>query len=158
MDNSIIYGYFRLGKKIEQVKNRYTYYEWLFWQQSFTGCPNAYDDNGNELRAMPFQKQVNELVSYEDLNDTIIELLEFKQREFERFLASLSNDDVTYLKTKFMMHIKLDSNLELEQDAINECNQIEEASGYRFGFKNDEAVDLTNDYETNFNNILSMLG
>ncbi|MEJ6399954.1 hypothetical protein [Nicoliella lavandulae] len=157
MDNTIIYDYFKLPSKIEHARKRYTYYDWLFWQQSFMSCPNAYDDNGNKIGFIPFQKQVDNLLSYEDLNDNVVDMLNFKWQEFNRYLDDLTGNEHDYLRTKFMLHTVSSSNAGLEQSTINECNQIEEASGYRYGFINDKAVDLTNDFETNFDNILSVL-
>lgn len=157
LEEKQITDYFNLSTKIAKAKKRYTYYDWLFWQQSFISSPCNMDENGNQLSYEPYARQVDDLVDYQSFSDMLVDLLEFKKHEFSKYLASLDSKTLDYLKTRYMLRKDIPEDTAIDTDTINEINQIEEACGHKYHILEDNAVDLSNDYKSNLNNILGAL-
>lgn len=46
---------------------------------------------------------------------------------------------------------------QLELSALNECNQIEEATARKFGYADEVAIDVTDDVNSMMNQVLGMI-
>ncbi|GLB47399.1 hypothetical protein WR164_13780 [Philodulcilactobacillus myokoensis] len=156
IDYDLIKSYFRIDNKIKAVHSHKVRYVWRFWQQSFINSPLNYDSNGNKISIKPFQLQVNDLVDYESFVHDTTDLLRFKKHYFNRYLINLNEHDLNYLKKMYLFKTnKPEHNHELDQQTMNELNQIEEATEWRFKLPVNKAVDIT---DNPFSNLDKMLG
>lgn len=158
LDRLLIKEYMCLRTKISRQQQRYKYAEWLFWQQSFMSCPDAFDANGNRVHVARYDKQMNALIDLGAQTNLNAQILGFKHQYFERYLHSLSKDNYDYLRAVYRYAKKMPVNTIIDQQALNECNQIEEATGYRFNLRVTHAVDITEDVNKNMRQVLGMLG
>ncbi|GHP14296.1 hypothetical protein YK48G_17210 [Lentilactobacillus fungorum] len=158
LDKLLIKGYMHLSDKIQRQQKRFEYAEWLFWQQSFMSCPDAFDANGNPTHVARYDKQVDALIDLEAQTNLNADILTFKRDYFQKFLHSLPAADYDYLRDAYYAGKDIPNNPEIDQQALNECNQIEEATGYRFNLPVTQAVDITADINRNMRQVLGMLG
>lgn len=61
-----------------------------------------------------------------------IEISEFKWRQFNRYLDTLSKEQRLFLKEKYMLHRDHLENEPIERDCADEIKEIEQAARYRF--------------------------
>ena len=93
----------------------------------------------------------------ESLADEVSQEMTFKGHLWASYLNGLPSHDKAYLKAKFKRGERLPINIEIEQSALNECNQIEEATTLRFGLADEQAVDVSDDVNQMMNQVLGMI-
>jgi len=69
----------------------------------------------------------------------------------------LPNNDYMYLVMKYRKHGEVVSNALIEQQTLNECNQIEEATEHRFGLEVEVSVEPKEDVNEMMNQVLGMI-
>lgn len=158
LDQLLITNYMHLNDKLQRQQRRYQFAEWIFWQQSFMNCPEAFDSNGNPIYTTRYDKQMDSLIDLEAQTNLNQQILTFKRHYFQRFLHSLPTGDHAYLRAVYYYGKGIPNQLKLDQQALNECNQIEEATAYRFGLPVTHAIDITNDVNRNLRQALEMMG
>ncbi|QEA32125.1 hypothetical protein [Secundilactobacillus malefermentans] len=157
LDQSLIHEYMNIRYKQTRIKARFKSIKHLFWEQSFIRSPFAIDDNGNPESIVRYDRQVNALIDLEALSQQTQTELNFKRNYFNKYLMKLPNNDYMYLVMKYRKHGEVVSNALIEQQTLNECNQIEEATEHRFGLEVEVSVEPKEDVNEMMNQVLGMI-
>lgn len=161
LDRQLIAGYMAIGSKQHRQKKRLTRIWYEFWNQSFTHCPQNVDENGNSQNSLRYDKQVDAILDMASLIENNQRVLNFKNHYWQRYLNTLETPDRAYLVRRYRQQQPAINNDALDRSALNECNQIEEAAGYRFGIPADKAVDVVTsnkNIDAMMNQVLGMIG
>lgn len=129
--------YLFLKKRIKESRERLRETDRLFFAQTMSSYVT---DNGMQIISKGFDVQRNcnvhlDIVAAIEQN---IEICEFKRRQFNRYLDTLSKEQRFFLKKKYMLHRDYLENEPLERDCADEIKEIEQAARYRFGIEEKE--------------------
>lgn len=129
--------YLFLKKRIKESRERLRETDRLFFAQTMSSYVT---DNGMQIISKGFDVQQNcnrhlDIVAAIEQN---IEICEFKRRQFNRYLDTLSKEQRLFLKKKYMLHRDHLENEPLERDCADEIKEIEQAARYRFGIEERE--------------------
>ncbi|MDE3295718.1 hypothetical protein [Lacticaseibacillus rhamnosus] len=134
LDRSLINEYNHIGRRIAAIKQQASGFEYAFWHQSFMGCSLALDENGNRLSAPNVEKLVIRLVSIQETNQLATDALTFKQRQYRRYLSTLSDSD------RLAIVQPSTAPADLLTATLDEIREIEEAASWRFGWLVDQHI------------------
>lgn len=155
-DRALIIEYLTLDKKIQRASDRMNQVRKDFYaSHSFVGSL-ALDENGNRIIQPSAYTLVNQLIDNELSKDRCVEVNRFKQRYFQRYLSGLSDADREYLVRNFILQQPCSNDL-LDKKTLNECESIQEATAWRFGFEQEVHLELDNDVNNNLEEMLAML-
>lgn len=154
-----LYRYANLPIEIKLLEARKEYYHWEFYQQSFhTGVVFS----GHDIRsqAIKADKAVIELLEKLRVLDEHIEVLVLKQKYWNDFLTTLSDKDVSYIRSRFSKREVVPANKRVDGLALEEISEIETAVNFQTG--RDDLVTgkyklRTGDFMSNIDEILSMV-
>lgn len=134
LDCSLINDYNHIGRRIAAIKQQACSFEYAFWQQSFMGSSLALDENGNRLSAPNVEKLVIRLVSIQETNQLATDALAFKQRQYRRYLSTLSDSE------RLAIIQPNTAPAALLTATLDEIGEIEEAASWRFGWLVDQHI------------------
>lgn len=157
LDESLIREYMHLNSKHQRIMARLARIKKAFWQQSFMRSPLDVDEVGNPNRIVRFDKQINAILDMESLANEVSQEIVFKAHLWARYINGLSTGNKAYLLAKYKRGEQVPLHLEIEQSAVNECNQVEEATALRFGLADERAVDVSNDVNQMMNQVLGII-
>jgi len=129
--------YLFLKKRIKESRERLRETDRLFFAQTMS---SYITEDGMQIISKGFDVQRNcnvhlDIVAEIEQN---IEICEFKRRQFNRYLDTLSKEQRFFLKKKYMLHRDYLENEPLERDCADEIKEIEQAARYRFGIEEKE--------------------
>lgn len=157
LDQSLIREYMNLNSKLKRVTRRLQYVKYCFWEQSFMRSPLDMDANGNPNPIVRFDRQINAIADIESLITETTREISFKRHCWQRYINTLTSQQQRYLVSKYVSQRLLPSNDELDNQALNECNQIEEATAHCFNLECEPAVDVSNNVNKMMNQVLAMI-
>ena len=129
--------YFFLDRRIKESRERLRETDILFFSQTMSSYVT---EDGMQIISKGFDIQRNcnrhlDIIAEIEQN---IEICEFKRRQFNRYLDTLSKEQRLFLKEKYMLHRDHLENEPLERDCADEIKEIEQAARYRFGIEEKE--------------------
>ena len=132
--------YLFLKKRIKESRERLRETDRLFFAQTMS---SYITEDGMQIISKGFDVQRNcnvhlDIVAEIEQN---IEICEFKRRQFNRYLDTLSKEQRFFLKKKYMLHRDHLENEPLERDCADEIKEIEQAARYRFKLDEIEKAD-----------------
>ena len=132
--------YFFLNKRINESRRRLRETDRMFFAQTMSSYVT---EDGMQIISKGFDIQRNcnrHLDIIADIEQNI-EMSEFKRRQFNRYLDTLSKEQRFFLKKKYMLHRDYLENEPLERDCLDEIEEIEQAARYRFKLDEIEKAD-----------------
>lgn len=161
-EESIIYRYFHLLKRIGQINRRYHYALEEFKHRSFTPWIE-HSELGVVNVGVRVESIVVEHVFHLQMLELKIDILNFKSKHFQRYLKRVDNLSHQYLFEKYYSKrsvLKCEQFLESEKSMFEEIREIEEAAAFHFGyeFERDTSEMTEEEIEDDFNKMLEMIG
>ncbi|WP_054660705.1 hypothetical protein [Secundilactobacillus kimchicus] len=135
LDESLIREYMHLDRKRFRILRQLDVIKAMFWQQSFMRSPLDVDEAGNPNRIVRFDHQIDAIIDMESLVFQTSQELAFKHTHWQRYLSSLSDQERAYIVRKYGSNEQLLTDEDVDQRALNQCNQIEEATAHKFGWR-----------------------
>lgn len=166
VDTDLIDTYFQLERRIKNAECRKKKLRTEFYEgQTLSSYVTS---DGLEIIAQGFNIERN-AIPYMDMQaelDTFIEVANFKNIHFKRYLSGLPKSERLYLKSRYMRHREC-LNDRVDRETLEELAEIETAVKYRF-FGNKEisyfeAGEIETDesekqFESFFSNMCGLLG
>jgi hypothetical protein len=155
-DCALVVEYLTLDKKIQRANERMARVRAAFYaNHSFMGSL-ALDENGNRIIQPSAYTLVNQLIDNELSKDRCIAVNQFKLRYFKRYLDTLNSSDREYLVKRFLLHESTVNDL-LDKKTLNECECIQEATAWHFGFEQEVHLEMADNVNDNLQEMLAML-
>ncbi|MBZ2200233.1 MAG: hypothetical protein ABF723_04055 [Lentilactobacillus hilgardii] len=155
-DRALVIEYLTLDKKINRAYDRMERVRAAFYtSHSFVGSV-ALDENGNRVRQPSAYTLVNQLIDNELSEDRCIAVNQFKLKHFKRYFNQLSNLDREYLIRRFLLNQGMNNEL-LDKKTLNECECIQEATAWYFGFEQEVHLEFADNVNDNLQEMLAML-
>lgn len=161
-EESCIYKYFHLSKRISQVNRRHVSAIEEFQQRSFTPWIE-YGELGIKNVGTRVEKVVVDHVFHLQMIELKRDIINFKLNHFQRYLAGLDDSTHQYLFGKYYIkrNLVFDVNFSKTDQAVyEEIREIEEAAAFKFNyeFEKDTSELTALDIEDDFNKMLELMG
>jgi hypothetical protein len=132
--------YFFLNKRINESRERLRETDRMFFAQTMSSYVT---EDGMQIISKGFdiQRNCNRHLDIMAEIEQNIEISEFKWRQFNRYLDTLSKEQRLFLKEKYMLHRDHLENEPIERDCADEIKEIEQAARYRFKLDEIEKAD-----------------
>ncbi|EHL98796.1 hypothetical protein HMPREF9103_01352 [Lentilactobacillus parafarraginis F0439] len=114
------------------------------------------DKDGNRPIQPSAYTLVNQLIDNELSKDRCIVINQFKQNYFRRYFNILSGSDREYLVKRFLFPECTVNDL-LNKKTLNECECIQEATAWHFGFEQEVHLEMADSAHDNFQEMLTVL-
>lgn len=132
--------YLFLKKRINESRERLRETDRMFFAQTMSSYVT---EDGMQIISKGFdiQRNCNRHLDIMAEIEQNIEISEFKWRQFNRYLDTLSKEQRLFLKEKYMLHRDHLENEPIERDCADEIKEIEQAARYRFKLDEIEKAD-----------------
>lgn len=157
LDESLIREYMHLDRKRDRILRRVESIKSLFWQQSFMRSPLDIDEVGNPNRIVRFDHQIDAILDMESMASQTSQELAFKHAQWQRYLTGLPEPKLAYIIRKYGADRPVPADVETDQQALNQCNQIEEATAHKFGLADDVAIEVSSDVSMMMSQVIGMI-
>lgn len=130
----LIHDYLNLDRKIESIKSRVSFREFMFYEQSLCGTTDLNDPNGIRRIAFRVDSRVSDYIDSINMYERNLEANKRRQHYFNIFLSSLDPHTVISLKRRYKNGYNYEEMQSIGHDRIvlEEILEIEEAIGYQF--------------------------
>lgn len=130
MDELIVQEYFRLSKRISELKRHFSELRWEFYQQSMT-THLEYSSLGVVSCGFRPDKEIVNLYDRMALVERRIDRNIFRNKHFNMYLDSLPADELKRLKSRYTGQKRGYVSMELLQKVATEIQEIETAICFR---------------------------
>lgn len=130
MDELIVQEYFRLSKRISELKRYFSELRWEFYQQSMT-THLEYSSLGVVSCGFRPDKEIVNLYDRMALVERRIDRNIFRNKHFNMYLDTLPADELKCLKSRYTGQKRGSVSMELLQKVATEIQEIETAICFR---------------------------
>lgn len=154
LDTNTINLYLNINEKITNINKKIIRLDkQIYANHSMTGSPMAIDEAGNNINNISITRLVEDTIDFQIFAQHVIEIYKFKQHKFNEWFNTLSSNQQKYFKAGIPFN---DSRL--NQLALNEIGQIEEATSRKFNYPVEKFILLGDDTKTNIQEMMEALG
>jgi exonuclease VII large subunit len=151
--------YFKIDKRIEQIKQHIKRLKQSFYDQTLT---SRISYNGQEIEMLPFRIEINVIPFVDTIRqrEETIQRLTKKKRYLNDYLNSLDPEEKSYLIDRYSKNTSSKNVRQADLNLFEEICEIEEAICFMYGFPVEILEKHINidSLEEDFNAITALLG